>query len=188
MRQTAFWVRGVYKDSPPRAVFTSRALRAAPPAAHHHLATTTMMFAEYEAEFLSTTRTIADNIDQLSGLSGPEREPVAKASAGLVDSAADLVKQMEMEARSQPPSEARVSKAAAKVHQTSLAGLRKALKTAGSRGDRSELLGSSSSEKVPRTSPDPTDRSPRAAASQPTLHGRTSSLLRSETTSETGSS
>ena len=78
-----------------------------------------MMFAEYEAEFLSTTRMIADNIDQLSGLSGPEREVVAKASAGLVDSAAALVRQMEMEARSQPPSEARVSKATAKVHQTS---------------------------------------------------------------------
>ena len=107
-----------------------------------------MMFAEYEAEFLSTTRMIADNIDQLSGLSGPEREVVAKASAGLVDSAAALVRQMEMEARSQPPSEARVSKATAKVHQTSLTGLRKALKTAGSRGDRSELLGSSSSDKV----------------------------------------
>ena len=148
-----------------------------------------MMFAEYEAEFLSTTRTIADNIDQLSGLSSPERESVAKASAGLVDSAADLVKQMEMEARSQPPSEARVSKAAAKVHQTSLAGLRKALKTAGSRGDRSELLGSSSSEKVPSPAHALTTApSPRAAASQPALHGRTSSLLRSETTSETGSS
>ena len=107
------------------------------------------MFAEYEAEFLSTTRMIADNIDQLSGLSDPEREVMAKASAGLVDSAAALVRQMEMEARSQPPSEARVSKATAKVHQTSLAGLRKALKTAGSRGDRSEPLVSSSIDKVP---------------------------------------
>lgn len=105
-----------------------------------------MMFEEYEKEFLSTTRTIADNVDRLSDLSSPERESVAKASAKLIDSAADLVRQMEMEAHSQPAPESRVSKAASKVHQTSLAGLREALKNAGS---RSELLGSSSNGKVP---------------------------------------
>ena len=96
------------------------------------------MFTEYEAEFLSATHTIASNISSIESRSAAERESLTKATQKLVDSAADLLKQMEMEARSQPAADSKKSKATVKTHQASLAGLRTSLKEASSRGD---LLG-----------------------------------------------
>lgn len=102
------------------------------------------MFRHYETEFTSTTREIASNIERFTGMAAAEREALAKSTSTLIEGAADLLKQMDMEARSQPAAEAKASKSVVKMHQTSLAGLKTALKDA--RSGRTELLGGGCSD------------------------------------------
>ena len=89
------------------------------------------VFEHYEADYLSSTRTAAQNIEKLPDLlPGHEKAELTAATDRAIDAAEDIVKQMELEARSLQGEERQTAVAQAKDYKASIAALKEQLKQA----------------------------------------------------------
>ena len=89
------------------------------------------LFETYEREYLSSTRTAAQNIEQIPELlPGHAREEMVSKTATAIQSAEEVVQQMELEARSVQGEERRQLTAQAKDYKASIGALKEQLKTA----------------------------------------------------------
>lgn len=89
------------------------------------------LFETYEREYLSSTRTAAQNIEQIPELlPGHAREEMVSKTATAIQSAEEVVQQMELEARSVQGEERRQLVAQAKDYKASIGALKEQLKTA----------------------------------------------------------
>ena len=83
------------------------------------------VFEHYEADYLSSTRTAAQNIEKLPDLlPGHEKAELTAATDRAIDAAEDIVKQMELEARSLQGEERQTAVAQAKDYKASIAALK----------------------------------------------------------------
>ena len=89
------------------------------------------LFETYEREYLSSTRTAAQNIEQIPELlPGHAREEMVSKTATAIQSAEEVVQQMELEARSVQGEERRQLTAQAKDYKASIGALKEQLKAA----------------------------------------------------------
>ena len=89
------------------------------------------VFEHYEADYHSSTRTAAQNIEKLPDLlPGHEKAELTNATAKAIDAAEDIVKQMELEARSLQGEERQTAVAQAKDYKASISVLKEQLKLA----------------------------------------------------------
>ena len=89
------------------------------------------VFEHYEADYHSSTRTAAQNIEKLPALlPGHEKAELTNATAKAIDAAEDIVKQMELEARSLQGEERQTAVAQAKDYKASISVLKEQLKLA----------------------------------------------------------
>ena len=89
------------------------------------------VFEHYEADYHSSTRTAAQNIEKLPDLlPGHEKAELTNATAKAIDAAEDIVKQMELEARSLQGEERQTAVAQAKDYKASITVLKDQLKLA----------------------------------------------------------
>lgn len=89
------------------------------------------LFETYEREYLSSTRTAAQNIEQIPELlPGHAREETVSKTATAIQEAEELVQQMELEARSVQGEERRQLTAQAKDYKASIGALKEQLRTA----------------------------------------------------------
>ena len=89
------------------------------------------VFEHYEADYLSSTRTAAQNIERLPDLlPGHEKDALATSTTKAIDGAEDIVKQMELEARSLQGEERQTAVAQTKDYKASIATLKEQLKLA----------------------------------------------------------
>jgi len=95
------------------------------------LATMPNVFENYEEEYLSSSRTAAQNIEKLPDLlPGHEKDSLTTSTATAIDNAEDIVKQMELEARSLQGEERQTAVAQTKDYKASITSLREQLKLA----------------------------------------------------------
>ena len=87
------------------------------------------VFEHYEADYHSSTRTAAQNIEKLPDLlPGHEKAELTAATDRAIDAAEDIVKQMELEARSLQGEERQLAVAQAKDYKASITALKEQLK------------------------------------------------------------
>ena len=89
------------------------------------------VFEHYEADYHSKTRTAAQNIEKLPDLlPGHEKAKLTASTEEAIDEAEDMVKQMELEARSLQGEERQTAVAQAKDYKASITVLKEQLKLA----------------------------------------------------------